>query len=76
MQTMHGLRGSIELGRLTNATQVRVGPAQESLPALARQMPRTFDFFFLDADKRNNPPTSNRICAPRIPEASSYSTMW
>ena len=39
---------------LQEVVEVRVGPALESLPVLARQMPETFDFVFIDADKSNN----------------------
>ncbi|MEU1081973.1 O-methyltransferase [Streptomyces sp. NPDC005908] len=40
---------------LGERTEVRVGPALESLPKLADEQPPPFDLVFIDADKANNP---------------------
>ncbi|MFC9929937.1 O-methyltransferase [Streptomyces sp. NPDC127190] len=40
---------------LDRITEVRVGPALESLPKLADENPAPFDLVFIDADKVNNP---------------------
>lgn len=40
---------------LLNRVDIRVGPALESLPVLARERGRKFDLIFIDADKDNNP---------------------
>ncbi|MDT0435052.1 MULTISPECIES: O-methyltransferase [Streptomyces] len=40
---------------LDKLVEVRVGPALESLPALAEENPPPFDLVFIDADKANNP---------------------
>ncbi|MGY4963994.1 O-methyltransferase [Streptomyces sp. 900105245] len=39
---------------LERITEVRVGPALESLPKLADENPAPFDLVFIDADKANN----------------------
>ncbi|MDQ0990609.1 O-methyltransferase [Streptomyces sp. V3I7] len=39
---------------LDKITEVRVGPALESLPKLADENPAPFDLVFIDADKANN----------------------
>lgn len=44
---------SIARAGLGDVVEVRVGPALDSLPDLVDQEP--FDFFFIDADKANNP---------------------
>jgi predicted O-methyltransferase YrrM len=46
-------RANIERAGLANKVEVRVGAALETLPSLAAEAP--FDFFFIDADKPNNP---------------------
>jgi predicted O-methyltransferase YrrM len=46
-------RENIARAGLADRVEVRVGPALESLPALEGGEP--FDFFFIDADKVNNP---------------------
>ena len=40
---------------LLNCVEIRVGPALETLPALAAEGAGPFDLIFLDADKANNP---------------------
>jgi predicted O-methyltransferase YrrM len=40
---------------LAETVEVRVGPAAESLTALAAEAPPPFDLVFIDADKENNP---------------------
>ncbi|GGL67565.1 O-methyltransferase [Streptomyces fumigatiscleroticus] len=40
---------------LDKLVEMRVGPALESLPALADEHPPPFDLVFIDADKGNNP---------------------
>lgn len=44
---------NIERAGLSGLVDIRVGPAIETLPALAGQEP--FDLIFIDADKPNNP---------------------
>lgn len=44
-------RQNLTRAGVAHLVDVRVGPALETLPTLAG----TFDFFFLDADKENNP---------------------
>ncbi|KAJ1310385.1 hypothetical protein OPQ81_007123 [Rhizoctonia solani] len=45
-------RKNIELAGLGNRIEVKVGPAAETLPTLGPD--HSFDFAFIDADKRNN----------------------
>jgi predicted O-methyltransferase YrrM len=45
---------NIKRAGLQNIVEVRVGPALESLAALAEDGPALFDFVFIDADKKNN----------------------
>ncbi len=40
---------------LLNRVDIRVGPALESLPVLAKERGGRFDLIFIDADKENNP---------------------
>jgi predicted O-methyltransferase YrrM len=40
---------------LLNKVDIRVGPALESLPVLAKERGGAFDLIFIDADKDNNP---------------------
>lgn len=40
---------------LLKRVDIRVGPALESLPVLAKERGGTFDLIFIDADKENNP---------------------
>ncbi|MFJ3226682.1 O-methyltransferase [Streptomyces sp. NPDC086783] len=47
-------RGNLARAGLDKITEVRVGPALESLPALADEHPEPFDLVFIDADKVNN----------------------
>ncbi|GAA2276022.1 O-methyltransferase [Streptomyces ruber] len=48
-------RRNLERAGLGERTEVRVGPALESLPRLAEEHPEPFDLVFIDADKVNNP---------------------
>jgi len=48
-------RRNLERADLHGITEVRVGPALESLPKLAEEHPEPFDLVFIDADKVNNP---------------------
>jgi predicted O-methyltransferase YrrM len=48
-------RRNLARAGLDKITEVRVGPALESLPKLAEENPEPFDFVFIDADKVNNP---------------------
>ena len=48
-------RANLVLAGLAGAVEVRVGPALETLPRLAREGHGPFDLIFIDADKRNNP---------------------
>jgi predicted O-methyltransferase YrrM len=48
-------RGNLARAGLDGITEVRVGPALESLPKLADEQPEPFDLVFIDADKVNNP---------------------
>jgi predicted O-methyltransferase YrrM len=43
------------LAGLTGVADVRIGPALDTLPQLARDGHGPFDLIFIDADKRNNP---------------------
>ncbi|MER6123770.1 O-methyltransferase [Streptomyces sp. NPDC001795] len=47
-------RGNLARAGLDGITEVRVGPALESLPKLAEERPAPFDLVFIDADKANN----------------------
>ncbi|MGW2930457.1 O-methyltransferase [Streptomyces sp. NPDC001156] len=47
-------RGNLARAGLGGITEVRVGPALESLPKLAEERPEPFDLVFIDADKVNN----------------------
>ncbi|MFD7711241.1 O-methyltransferase [Streptomyces sp. NPDC059785] len=47
-------RRNLARAGLDKVTEVRVGPALDSLPVLAEDA-EPFDFFFIDADKVNNP---------------------
>ncbi|MET9893134.1 O-methyltransferase [Streptomyces sp. NPDC006465] len=47
-------RANLARAGLDDVTEVRVGPALESLPKLADENPEPFDFVFIDADKVNN----------------------
>ncbi|MER5468558.1 O-methyltransferase [Streptomyces sp. NPDC002935] len=47
-------RANLARAGLDRVTEVRVGPALESLPKLADENPEPFDFVFIDADKVNN----------------------
>ncbi|GGX52433.1 O-methyltransferase [Streptomyces minutiscleroticus] len=49
-------RGNLARAGLDGIAEVRVGPALESLAALAKEEPDPFDLVFIDADKVNNPP--------------------
>ncbi|MEO3973225.1 O-methyltransferase [Streptomyces sp. CAU 1734] len=49
-------RASLERAGLESVAEVRTGPALETLPKLAAEPGAgPFDFFFFDADKKNNP---------------------
>lgn len=48
-------RGNLARAGLDKVTEVRVGPALDSLAALAGEDPAPFDLVFIDADKVNNP---------------------
>ncbi|MGW0533037.1 O-methyltransferase [Streptomyces sp. NPDC003032] len=51
-------RGNLARAGLDKLTEIRVGPALESLAALGAEHtenPAPFDFVFIDADKANNP---------------------
>ncbi|MHB8244570.1 MAG: O-methyltransferase [Acidimicrobiales bacterium] len=48
-------RKNLELAGLGSVAEVRVGPALDSLAALAEQKPEPFDLVFIDADKPSNP---------------------
>ncbi len=48
-------RANLAYAGLEAVTEVKVGPALESLARLAADPPLPFDFFFIDADKANNP---------------------
>lgn len=47
-------RANLKSAGLSDKVQVRVGPAAESLAALAEERPEPFDLFFIDADKQSN----------------------
>ena len=48
-------RGNIARAGLTDAVEIMVGPALESLPALEARGEAPFDMVFIDADKSNYP---------------------
>jgi predicted O-methyltransferase YrrM len=48
-------RGNLARAGLDKITEVRVGPALDSLPGVAADHPDPFDLVFIDADKANNP---------------------
>ncbi|HVQ86987.1 MAG TPA: O-methyltransferase [Actinomycetes bacterium] len=48
-------RANISNAGLSDVVEVRVGAALDSLPLLANEETEPFDFFFIDADKANNP---------------------
>ncbi|MEU9365700.1 O-methyltransferase [Streptomyces avermitilis] len=48
-------RRNLARAGLDRISEVRVGPALESLPKLADEQPEPFDLVFIDADKVNNP---------------------
>lgn len=48
-------RRNLARAGLDKITEVRVGPALDSLPKLADEDPAPFDLVFIDADKVNNP---------------------
>ncbi|MFD5522286.1 O-methyltransferase [Streptomyces sp. NPDC127066] len=48
-------RANLARAGLDRITEVRVGPALETLPKLADENPEPFDLVFIDADKVNNP---------------------
>jgi len=48
-------RGSIERAGLDDVVEIRIGPALDSLPALADEGAGPFDLTFIDADKVNTP---------------------
>jgi predicted O-methyltransferase YrrM len=48
-------RRNLARAGLDKISEVRVGPALESLPKLADEQPDPFDLVFIDADKVNNP---------------------
>ncbi len=48
-------RRNLTRAGLDGITEVRVGPALESLPKLTEEQPEPFDLVFIDADKVNNP---------------------
>ncbi len=46
---------NLEEAGVAERVEVRVGPALETLPILAGEVPDPFDVVFIDADKRSNP---------------------
>jgi predicted O-methyltransferase YrrM len=48
-------RANVARAGLAGVVEVRVGPALETLPALAAEARGPFDLIFIDADKRSNP---------------------
>jgi predicted O-methyltransferase YrrM len=48
-------RSNLQRAGLTDRVEVREGPALESLEAIEKTGEGPFDFFFIDADKSNNP---------------------
>ncbi|MGA8087917.1 MAG: O-methyltransferase [Terracidiphilus sp.] len=47
--------GNLEFAGLANKVDLRIGPAAESLTALAQEQNAPFDFIFIDADKASYP---------------------
>jgi predicted O-methyltransferase YrrM len=48
-------RANLEAAGLSQLVEIRLGPALDSLAALAAEDAGPFDFIFIDADKPNNP---------------------
>jgi len=48
-------RGNLERAGVADRVEIRVGPALDTLEALAAERAGPFDFCFIDADKQNNP---------------------
>ncbi|MGW1837058.1 O-methyltransferase [Streptomyces sp. NPDC002067] len=48
-------RANLDRAGLSEVAEVRVGPALDSLAALAEEAAEPFDLVFIDADKPNNP---------------------
>jgi len=48
-------RENIARAKLSDAVELRLGPALDTLPQLAAEGRGPFDLIFVDADKRNNP---------------------
>lgn len=48
-------RSNLEFAKLSHVTEIRVGPALDSLVEMRRQAVASFDMVFIDADKPNNP---------------------
>jgi predicted O-methyltransferase YrrM len=48
-------RDNLDRAGLGDRVEVRLGPALDSLPALAEEGAEPFDLVFVDADKQNNP---------------------
>ena len=48
-------RGNLKRAAVLNRVDIRIGPALDSLPVLARERGGPFDLIFIDADKENNP---------------------
>lgn len=60
-------RGNVERAGLADLVDIRVGPAQDTLPTLDAEGLGPFDFVFIDADKPGNPTYlewSLRLTAP------------
>lgn len=60
-------RGNVERAGLADLVDIRVGPAQDTLPTLDAEGLVPFDFVFIDADKPGNPTYlewSLRLTAP------------
>jgi predicted O-methyltransferase YrrM len=47
-------RGNLDRAAVGHKVEVRVGPALDTLAALANESVAPFDFIFIDADKQNN----------------------
>jgi predicted O-methyltransferase YrrM len=47
-------RGNLDRAAVGDKVEVRVGPALDTLAALANESVAPFDFIFIDADKQNN----------------------